>query len=237
MTTVIHPTLPGEPDPADAHPAGRLATTLLSVAVASATESSRYRRGRLLLLEGAVLHAELDTGLLRATVQGSAPAPYEVVVSVPTVARPTLGDAASLRTHLGALTPTVHEVTSSCSCLDLERPCKHIAAALLCLAEHLTARPELLLEWRCHSGEVSSVAAGSRALRTRLDDVRRGGTVPRTAPPTVPHGADWDEFVGTAPPVAPPVPDEAAAVGTPMFGAIDLGAWLRSALDHLAERS
>lgn len=236
MTTVLHPARPGEPDPDDAHPAGRLATTLLSVAVASATESSRYRRGRLLLLEGAVLHVELTTGSLRATVQGSAPEPYEVAVSVPTVARPALGDAASLRAHLGALTPTAHELMSSCTCLDLERPCKHIAAALLCLAEHLTARPEVLLEWRCHSGEGAPVAAGSRAVRTRLDDVRRSGAASQEMSPTVPQGADWDEFVGTRPPAAPPVPDEAAVVGTPMFGSIDLGSWLRSALDHLAER-
>lgn len=228
MTIVVHPARNHE-----THPAGRLATTLLAVAVAGAIESSRYRRGRLLVLEGAVIGIELTDGLLTARVQGSLAVPYDVTVTVPPAPRPPLGDSTSLRTHLGALTPAAHELRATCSCPDPERPCKHIAAALLCFAEHLTSRPDLLVEWRCQRSDAATIAAGSRAARRPLGELRSSPPATRRFD----HGAGWNAFVGGSPPTVPEVPDEPATVGTPMFGTLDLGAWVRSALDHLGDRT
>lgn len=233
MSIVVRPgQFRGEP-----HPAGKLATTLLSVTVAGMADPPRFRRGKHYATEGAVTRLEVSTGTLRAWVQGSRPEPYEAIVTTELVDRPTIGSADSLRPLLSRLTPDAADLLTSCSCPDWDDPCKHAVAALLALADELTTRPELLVEWRCHpvDGPVERVRVGSRASGRHL----------RIAPPPPPSSApvgdrfatpEWQVFLG-APPSggAPEVPREPAPVGRAMLGTVDVGNWIRSALDVLVD--
>ena len=49
------------------HPAGRLANTLLSVAVAGIADPTRFRKGRQYATDGAVTRLEVDHGIVRGT--------------------------------------------------------------------------------------------------------------------------------------------------------------------------
>lgn len=225
------------------HPAGKLASTLLSVAVAGTADPARFRRGKAYSAEHAVTRLEVSVGQLVALVQGSRATPYQVIIAVPTVARPPIGSPDALRSHLNELAPDGSELLCSCSCPDFDDPCKHAVAALLTLAKELEGRPELLLEWRTFPDGSERPTMGSRAragARPGEPHLRPVGqpnpSNPRTpaARPVTPwHSDAWREFLGTPPPPPPRVPDETAPVGQAMFGAVDLSAWLRSALDTL----
>lgn len=236
MSIVVRPgQFRGEP-----HPSGKLATTLLSVTVAGMADPPRFRRGKHYATEGAVTRLEVSTGTLRAWVQGSRPEPYEAIVTTEVVDRPTIGSAESLRPLLSRLTPDAAELMTSCTCPDWDDPCKHAVAALLALADELTSRPELLVEWRCQplDGPVERVRVGSRASGRHLrlapappaDAASAARPVDRYATP------EWVAFLGTAPVGDPPdVPREPAPVGRAVLGNVDVGGWIRSALDVLVD--
>jgi hypothetical protein len=225
----------------DPHPVGRLASTLLSVAVAGMADPPRFRRGKLYVAEGAVTRLELSPGQLVATVVGSRDEPYQVVAAVGMVPRPP-GPIESLRTQLTRLTPEGGELMVSCTCPDWDDPCKHAVAALLAFAAELVARPELLLEWRCAAapdgeGATTRAAVGSRALRGSERHLRLAHS--RSAEPELapddPWATDaWRVFIGTLPlPTPPSVAREQVVVRRSLLGTIDLGAWVQSALDEL----
>ena len=230
----------------DPHPVGRLASTLLSVAVAGMADPPRFRRGKLYVAEGAVTRLELLPGQLIASVVGSRDEPYQVVAAVAMVPRPP-GPIEALRTQLTRLTPEGGELMVSCTCPDWDDPCKHAVAALLAFAGELVARPELLLEWRCaeatsDESATGRAAVGSRALRgserhLRLAHSRSAEPEPATNEPTLndPWATDeWRAFLGTLPLPAPPdVERERVKVRHSMLGTIDLGSWVQSALDEL----
>ncbi|MCB0982578.1 MAG: SWIM zinc finger family protein, partial [Ilumatobacter sp.] len=132
------------------HPAGKLATTLLSVTVAGMADPARFRRGKAYVADHAVTRLEVSSGTLRGSVQGSRAEPYEAIIATRLTARPRLGNAESLRTQLSQLVPQGGQLMVSCTCPDWDDPCKHAVATMLAFAEELTARPELLVEWRCH---------------------------------------------------------------------------------------
>lgn len=168
MTIVIVPQhdVVGEP-----HPVGKLASTLLSVAVAGAADPPRFRRGKAYLVDNAVLRLEISAGVLRASVVGSRATPYEVRVAVQTIPRPATLTSAVQREHIATLAPQSDEMLSTCTCPDTDDPCKHAVAALLALSAALVGRPELLVEWRCGEApstpraQVGSRATGERHLR------------------------------------------------------------------------
>jgi hypothetical protein len=231
MTVVI---LPGQ-FRADPHPAGKLASTLLSVTLAGMADPPRFRRGKQYVLDRAVTRIELSCGTLRGWVQGSRPEAYEVIATTTLVERPPAGNAESLRPHLSRLTPEAGDLMLSCTCPDWDDPCKHAVAALLAFADELTARPELLLEFRCASADddarprVGARARGHLRLAPPLPADEPAPTAP--SPFTAP---EWVEFFGERPfPEPPDVDDEAAPVGQAALGTIDVGRWLRSALDEL----
>lgn len=258
----------------EVHPVGKLASTMLSVTVASMGDPARFRRGRALQLEGAVQRLEIDAGTLRASVVGSRPDPYSVVISAPTIERPSgpAGDSSGVaRSMIAGLLPDKADVLTSCSCPDFDDPCKHSMAALLAFAEQLTSQPRLLIEWRCHSTDGRRAEVGSRRSRDSTDRHLRLATPPSDdGPPTTSDSAsststtstssrsdvtaprqrptartpeqqamehpDWAVFVGTAglePPELPEVRGEPVSVGNARMGTIDLGGWVRSALEQL----
>ncbi len=225
----------------DPHPVGRLASTLLSVAVAGMADPPRFRRGKLYVAEGAVTRLELAPGQLIATVVGSRDEPYQVVAAVGMVPRPA-GPIESLRTQLTRLTPEGGELMVSCTCPDWDDPCKHAVAALLAFSAELVGRPELLLEWRCLPAADGEAAPGRAAVGSRARGserhLRLAHSAAATREPEVsndPWATDeWRAFLGAMPLPAPPsIEGKPVQVRHSLLGTIDLGSWVQSALDEL----
>jgi SWIM zinc finger len=163
--------------------AGKLAATLLSVAVAGMAEPGRFRRGKTYLVDNAVLRVEVQPGLLRAEVIGSRSEPYHVQVHVPVVELPDGLPGRLERQHATVLVPDSDEIDTECTCPDDDEPCKHAVAALLVLAQELPARPQLLVEWRAGAVGATRPAAGARARtgrHLRLVSNQSGRRVPST---------------------------------------------------------
>lgn len=229
-------------------PVGKLASTLMSVAVAGMADPARFRKGRAYLTEHAVTRLEIDVGRLSATVIGSRPQPYQVEVLVtvmPPVDAPT---PAALRLHLNRLTPEAEHMQVRCTCPDPELPCKHVVATLLALSNELVSRPNLLLHWRCESlvergrPTVGSRARGERHLRLApplpQQPSRAASSATPAAPPPEPERPwdtpQWREFIGSLPiPEPPEVPRTPAPTGRAMLGVIDVGAVIRNAIEVL----
>ena len=235
------------------HAVGKLASTLLSVAVAGMADPARFRRGKAYVGERAVTRLQISPGRLVANVTGSREAPYQVIIAVATIERPVLGSPEAFRQHINRLSPEADDLTVSCSCPDWDDPCKHAIAALLAFANELIVRPELLVEWRCTSsgGEGEGRArVGSRAARTGERHLRIARTGEPVAPATEPapvtrvratpeptppwEREEWIAFLGTAPPDAPDAPLDPAKVGRAQLGTLDLADWVRSAIDVLS---
>ncbi|MDP2293382.1 MAG: SWIM zinc finger family protein [Actinomycetota bacterium] len=229
---------------ADPHPVGKLASTLLSVTVAGMADPVRFRRGKGYVADGAVTRITLTPGQLVATVEGSRSHGYQVYVTVRTVERPDVSTPELLRAQINRLTPEGDDLMVSCTCPDDADPCKHAVAVILAFAAELVSRPELLVEWRCGAaGEAPARAqVGSRArgserhlrLAPALPNDRRSGERLRTPEPPSPwESPEWAAFLGEQPPAEPVPPDEPVQVRRTMLGTIDLGAWVRSAIEEL----
>ncbi len=240
------------------HAVGKLASTLLSVAVAGMADPARFRRGKTYVTERAVTRLEISPGRLVANVTGSREVPYQVIIAVATIERPVLGSPEAFRQQVNRLTPDADDLTVSCSCPDWDDPCKHAIAALLAFSNELVVRPELLLEWRCvpTGGEGEGRArVGSRATRTPGERHLRLAGAGEPNAPTAPDAPDkpptrvraaapepappwereeWLAFLGAAPPDTPEVPLDPAKVGRAQLGTLDLAEWLRSAIDVLS---
>lgn len=224
----------GEP-----HPVGKLASTLLSVAVAGMADPPRFRRGKSLVLDGAVTRLEVSTGRLVATVIGSRNDPYQVIVAVHPSERPDLSTPELLRAQINRLTPEGAELMTSCTCPDDADPCKHVVAALLAFAAELVSRPELVVEFRCvgagaeppSRAQVGSRARGSERHLKLAPAIKERVRAPE--PPTPWENPEWLEFLGALPTTTPDIPREPAQIRRAMLGTIDLGAWVQSAIDEL----
>lgn len=222
----------------EVHPIGKLASTMLSVSIASMAEPGRFRRGRMLQIDGAVLRLEIDAGTVRGTVQGSVADPYTVVVSAPTVDRPITHDGELPAAMVTGLMPRPGELLTSCTCPDPDDPCKHSIAALVALAEQVATQPDLLLAWRCHS---PGSAPDARRPGVQPPHLRLAGPPIRGRAPerTASEHPDWSAFVGdtpvAAPLVVPELPAEPASLGAASLGSIDIAEWVRSALAALRD--
>lgn len=217
------------------HPAGKLASTLLSVQVAGIADPGRFRRGKRYVAEHAVSRLEIEPGTLTAAVTGSDPRPYRVVVSCTMLPALESTAADALRLQLARLTPDAGDLFSSCTCMDDDDVCKHVVAALLALAGELVNRPELLVQWRCvpPGEDVPRTRVGSRA-RTGERHLKLAPPLAERAPEVSPWETDeWREFLGALPPAAPEAPATPVSVGRAMVGGIDLAAIVRDALATL----
>lgn len=149
------------------HPAGKLANTLLSVAVAGLSDPARFRRGKQYLADHAVSRLEIAPGVLQAVVSGSMATPYQVTVLVPLLPPFDQATSDALRQQLTRLTPEPNELDARCTCRDPEAPCKHAVAALLAMAAELVGQPKLLVQWRCDTADTPRAQIGSRASTRR----------------------------------------------------------------------
>ncbi|MGI4895555.1 MAG: SWIM zinc finger family protein [Janthinobacterium lividum] len=155
---------------------GRIAQTWWSQRFTAALESGggsgRLARGRTYARAGQVADLRTRKGAVTARVQGSRPRPYlvevgvrrwgatdvdavvAVVVENPLLLAPLFaGDVppalVDLLTEVGVeLLPGPGDITYDCSCPDDGEPCKHAAAVVYVLAEHLDAEPAAALTLR-----------------------------------------------------------------------------------------
>jgi uncharacterized Zn finger protein len=148
----------------------------------------RLVRGRAYARAGQVVAMEVSTGKVTATVQGSRPKPYQVLITFkpipakvwPRVERALAGqaifsakllagempqDLEDVLTGLGlALFPnSAEDLAMTCSCPDWSSPCKHVAATLYLLAEAFDGDPFLILSWR--GRDKAELLANLRRLR------------------------------------------------------------------------
>ncbi|MFZ4719881.1 MAG: SWIM zinc finger family protein [Ilumatobacteraceae bacterium] len=217
------------------HPAGKLASTLLSVQVAGIADPGRFRRGKRYVTEHAVHRLEIEPGTLTATVSGSEPRPYRVVVSCNLIPAPESTAADALRLQLARLTPDASDMFASCTCMDDDDFCKHVVAALLALSGELVNRPELLVQWRCApAGEAVRTKVGSRARPAGERHLRLAPPLAERAAETSPwETQEWRSFLGAMPPAPPEAPAAPVSIGRAMVGAIDLATIVRDALATL----
>lgn len=224
----------GEP-----HPVGKLASTLLSVAVAGMADPARFRRGKVYVSEGAVTRLQVAPGRLTASVEGSSGHGYTVHATVRTAERPDISTPELFRSQINRLTPEGNELFVGCTCPDDADPCKHAVAALLAFAAELVSRPELLVEWRCGASdeEPSRAQVGSRARASerhlKLAPPLTKERLRQPDPPAPWEAEEWVTFLGSSPPEPPEVPAEPVQVRRAMLGTIDLGAWVLSAIEEL----
>jgi hypothetical protein len=189
----------------------------LRAMTAAHADPARISRGRRYAREGAVGSLRVEPGRIRATVQGSRPAPYQVTVGC----RPADdGTRATIEDALGRGLPVAAAVddallegfdvvpqsyVSSCNCPDWEDPCKHAVAVLTEFADLASDRPELLLHWRSvDTGAVEPAGATEGADRRAVARalLERMGASSRGAPPPTETLAD-PFFTGSVPASGP----------------------------------
>ncbi|SDJ98529.1 Uncharacterized conserved protein, contains Zn finger domain [Nonomuraea maritima] len=133
-------------------------------------DRGRLSRGRSYARQGQVRTIDLSPGEVVASVQGSRPDPYEVVIRIEAygekrwaAVEESIAQQAVHRAKLlaGEMPPEIEEVFAAmgldlfprdldmeCSCPDWGFPCKHLSAVLYLLAESFDDDPFLVLAWR-----------------------------------------------------------------------------------------
>lgn len=134
---------------------------------------ARLTRGKSYARKGQVTSIKIETGLVKAKVQGSSPKPYSVTIKVRTLTGSEwdlLAEKLSLKPIFAAkllagempedieavfeesgisLFPeTLDDLETDCSCPDWSNPCKHIAAVYYLLGEEFDRDPFLIFKLR-----------------------------------------------------------------------------------------
>jgi len=134
---------------------------------------ARLTRGKTYARKGQVTSIKIETGLVRAKVQGSSPKPYSVTIKVRTLngsewerlaERLTLKpifaakllagempediDSAFQEIGLSLFPEKLEDLETDCSCPDWSNPCKHIAAVYYLLGEEFDRDPFLIFKLR-----------------------------------------------------------------------------------------
>lgn len=149
---------------------------------------ARLTRGRSYARQGQVLSMDIEPGIVKAKVQGSAARPYKVQIelrpftpaewdkAIEAMSGQALFAAKLLAGEMPqnieeafaaakiALFPTSqNELETDCSCPDWSNPCKHIAAVYYILADQFDSDPFLIFKLRGRSKE--EIMAALRELR------------------------------------------------------------------------
>lgn len=134
---------------------------------------ARLGRGKSYARKGQVTSIKIETGLVRAKVQGSKPKPYSVTIKVRTLTgskwellaeklalKPIFAakllagempediDSAFMELGLSLFPETLDDLETDCSCPDWSNPCKHIAAVYYLLGEEFDRDPFLIFKLR-----------------------------------------------------------------------------------------
>ena len=160
---------------------------------------TRLTRGRAYARKGQVISLDVEPGLVTASVQGSRPRPYAVVIGLAPFpelvwakVEVALAEQALCSAQLlaGELPPeledvlaaagaplfptTARELKMRCACPDSAVPCKHLAATFYLLAESFDDDPFRILHWRGRS---------RTELLGRLRQLRGGSATPAVRTP------------------------------------------------------
>jgi uncharacterized Zn finger protein len=139
---------------------------------------ARLTRGRAYARKGQVVSLDVEPGIVKAKVQGSAPRPYKVEIGLPALTAPQweavtevmAGQALFAAKLLAGEMPqnieeafqaarvslfpkSADELETDCSCPDWANPCKHIAAVYYLLADRFDEDPFLIFKLRGRSKE------------------------------------------------------------------------------------
>lgn len=134
---------------------------------------SQLRRGRQYARQGQVLTLITSTGSIKSQVQGSRPTPYETEITIPVFSQAELKSLKSIfsgsivytakllnREILTELNENLRGsgielfprldsgLEASCSCGEIEIPCRHAVATHLLIAEEMDRDPALLFKIR-----------------------------------------------------------------------------------------
>jgi uncharacterized Zn finger protein len=156
----------------------------------------RLQRGRTYARKGQVIDLTIESGEVRATVQGSRDEPYRVHVGFPPfepgewsrvcealaadawyTARLLAGEMPRdieevfASTGLALFPASADELSMTCTCPDWSVPCKHLAATFYLLAEAFDDDPFTILAWRGRDrtellDALSALRTGSSAATT-----------------------------------------------------------------------
>jgi uncharacterized Zn finger protein len=134
--------------------------------------SNRISRGRSYVRNGAVLDLKIETGVVKALVQGSERKPYEIEIKIEPLSNEKLDSILNLCNHKidnlaeliegkfpkeleelftlkgKGLFPTEKEIKFSCSCYDWADMCKHVTAALYGIGARFDEDPTLFFKLR-----------------------------------------------------------------------------------------
>ena len=171
---------------------------------------ARLNRGRAYARKGQVLDIEIETGAVRATVQGSRSRPYRVEVRFRPLSRPqwyhvvtelsgqflTMAKLLAgempedmeeifARAKLSLFPHRLKDLETDCSCPDWSNPCKHTAAVFFLLGEEFDRDPFLLFKLRGLTREelFDMLGYGSAAARPSVTD---RGVLPVSSPEELP---------------------------------------------------
>jgi len=149
---------------------------------------ARLARGRTYARKGQVMNLDIQTGVVRARVQGSRPKPYQVTIKLPPLsagdwakviqamaaqaifaARLLAGEMpqnieeAFQEAHVSLFPSRGRDLETDCSCPDWSNPCKHVAAVYYLLAEEFDQDPFMI--FRLRGKEKDELIAALRELR------------------------------------------------------------------------
>ena len=156
---------------------------------------SRLTRGRSYARSGQVLSVDIESGIVRAKVQGSRPKPYGVDIRVRTlseaewlrVAEALSGQAiyvaklmagempdsieeAFQRVGLSLFPAKLADIETDCTCPDWSNPCKHIAAVFYLLGEEFDRDPFLIFRMRGINREAFLALMGEEEPSANAED-------------------------------------------------------------------
>lgn len=134
--------------------------------------SNRISRGRSYVRNGAVIDLKIETGIVKALVQGSEKKPYDIEIKIVTLSNEKWDSILSLCNHKidnlaelvegkfpkeleeiftlkgKGLFPTQNEIKFSCSCYDWAEMCKHVTAVLYGIGARFDEDPTLFFKLR-----------------------------------------------------------------------------------------
>lgn len=139
---------------------------------------TRLTRGRSYARQGQVLSVDIEPGIVKAKVQGSAPRPYSIEIQLQPLSdqdwdkvtdamasqalfaaklltgeMPTNIEEAFSTVKLSLFPTSIRDLETECSCPDWANPCKHIAAVYYILADRFDEDPFLIFKLRGRTKE------------------------------------------------------------------------------------
>ena len=156
--------------------------------------SNRISRGRSYVRNGAVLDLQIETGVVKALVQGSEKKPYDIEIKIVPLSNEKWDSILKLCNHKidnlaelvegkfpkeleeiftlkgKGLFPTEKEIKFSCSCYDWADMCKHVTAVLYGIGARFDEDPTLFFKLRNIDFEVLLKKTIEKKMQSLLEN-------------------------------------------------------------------